>query len=322
MAVAAPDQQGQGVKVPIDVLLEDCPGDADETRLQYVLLAIQQRVPDPELVSVVISADFVGSVQDRTHDPREQAGYDVERLFGVVGAKTITSESSLEATILIPWESFNNLPEAVLYRLSAHEALHAALHQRDETLILLRLRLGLDVASAAGLWAELAGAAIDEYRIERALDDQELILEPTHCSYIPQTLVAMQQQMGDAVRRHLPGSSIEPVYHAVMGAFHRTNLLFAYAAAEELATDGKIAPEIPPEDHRRLIWDCYDQFRDTLARIPPASTATDVAELMAVGEDLALVLYEWLHHIGFDMYDRDGVGKWFEITRPAFLVEG
>jgi hypothetical protein len=135
MAVAAVDSHGEEVEVPMDVLLEDCSGDADETRLQYVLLAIQQRVPDPERVNVVISGDFVGSVQDRSHDRREQAGYDVERLFGTVGAKTITSEESLEATILIPWEAFNSLPEAVLYRLSAHEALHAALHQRDETLI-------------------------------------------------------------------------------------------------------------------------------------------------------------------------------------------
>ena len=305
----------------MDVLLEDCPGDADESRLQYVLVAIKERVPDPELVKVVISGDFVGSVQDRSYDPREQAGYDVERLFGTVGAKTITSETSLEATIIFPWEAFNSLPEAVLYRLSAHEALHAALHQRDETLITLRLRLGLDVSSAAGLWAELAGAAIDEYRIERALDDQELILEPTRCSSIPQTLVAMQKQMGDAVRRHLPGTSIEPVCNAVMEAFHRTSLLFAYAAAEELATDGKIAPQIPPQDQRRVIGGFYDELRDTLARIAPASTATDATELMAVGEDLALVLYEWLHHIGFDMYDRDGVGKWFQVMSPAFMVE-
>ena len=322
MAVAAVDHSGEEVEVPMDVLLEDCPGDAEETRLQYVLLAIQQRVPDPELVNVVISGDFVLSVQDRSHDRREQAGYDVERLFGTVGAKTITSEESLEATILIPWEAFNSLPEAVLYRLSAHEALHAALHQRDETLITLRLRLGLDVSSAAGLWAELAGAAIDEYRIERALDDQELILEPTYWSSIPQTLVAMQQQMGDAVRGRLPGTSIEPVYDAVMGAFHRTNLLFAYAAAEELATDGKIAPQIPPQDQRRLIGGCYDEFRDTLARVAPTSTPADATELVAIGEDLALVLYEWLHHNGFDMYDRDGVGKWFEVMRPAFMVEG
>ena len=322
MAVAAVDDRGEGVEVPMRVLLEDCPGDADETRLQYVLVAIQERVPDPELVNIVISGDFVGSVQDRSHDRREQAGYDVERLFGTVGAKTITSETSLEATILFPWEAFNGLPEAVLYRLSAHEALHAALHQRDETLATLRLRLGLDVSSAAGLWAELAGVAIDEYRIERALDDQELISEPTYCSSIPQTLVVMQQQMGDAVRRQLPGTSIEPVYDAVMGAFHRSSLLFAYAAAEELATDGKIAPQIPPQDRGRLIGGCYDEFRDTLARIAPASTATDATELMAVGEDLALVLYTWLHHIGFDMYDRDGVGKWFQVMSPAFMVEG
>jgi hypothetical protein len=142
-------------------------------------------VPDPELVKVVISGDFAGSVQDRSHDRRERAGYDVERLFGTVGAKTITSETSSEATIIFPWEAFNSLAEAVLYRLSAHEALHAALHQRDETVTTLRLSLGLDASSAGGLWAELAGVAIDEYRIERALDDQELIIEPTHCSSIP-----------------------------------------------------------------------------------------------------------------------------------------
>lgn len=66
--------------------------------------------------------DFAGSVQDRSHDHRERAGYDVERLFGTVGAKTITSETSSEATIIFPWEAFNSLPEAVLYPLSAHEA--------------------------------------------------------------------------------------------------------------------------------------------------------------------------------------------------------
>jgi hypothetical protein len=125
----------------------------------------------------------------------------------------------------------------------------------------------------------------------------------------------MQEQMGDAVRRQLPGTSIEPVYDAVMGAFHRTNLLFAYAAAEELATDGKIAPQIPPQGQRRLIGGCYDEFRDTLARIAPASTPAGATELMAIGEDLALVLYEWLHHIGSHMYDRDGIGKWFEVMK-------
>jgi hypothetical protein len=38
----------------------------------------------------------------------------------------------------------------------------------------------------------------------------------------------------------------------------------------------------------------------------------------AVGEDVALVLYKWLHHIGVDMYDRNGVANCFEIMRPVF----
>ena len=182
----------------------------------------------------------------------------------------------------------------MLYRLAAHEALHAALHQRDETLATLRLRLELDVASAVGVFAELAGVAADEYRIERALNDEGLTLSPPKASLVPETLTALRREILAGIALHQPGATIEPTFHAVMSAFHRTNRLFVYVAAEELASGGSIAPDISHADRQRLIGDHYDEFRDGLARLTPASQPTNVDDLVPVAEDLAVIIYAWL----------------------------
>jgi hypothetical protein len=305
-------------RMPVNFVLEDCPEQPTERQLGVIATAITDHVSYPEVVKVVISSDFVACVQAYTNDPREQAGYDTDRLFGTVGAKTIDADDSRRSTILFPYETVTSLGEPELYRLAAHESLHAALHQRDEKLTNLALRMGLDLASAAALWAELAGTAIDEYRVERALDDEGWALTPSYWLQIPATLTTMRERIRAALDQRRPEDTIDAVYNAVMGAFHRTNLLFAYAAAEEIASGGEVAVKIPEPDCERLVGDSYVKFRDLLGAIASATEPVPLADLIAAGEDLALVLYDWLVRIGFDLYDPETGPKWFGIDRSDF----
>jgi hypothetical protein len=235
------------------------------------------------------------------------------RLFGVVGAKTIPAEAGA-SSILVPAEVACGLDGALLGRLIEHEALHAAIHQRGESLNDLCERLGFDENSRPGILAGMSGIAAEEYRVERALDDDGLMFTDPHCSLISETLVAFRDQIVDGITLRWPGEPIDRAYQTVMAAFHRTTLLFAYVAAEELATSGEVVPDRTAAHWQRLVGRHYDEYKQALSKLPSASAATSLANLDAIARELEPVLESWLADVGFELWDLD-VGFYFDVRR-------
>ena len=307
----------------VDVHLEHCDDPEDRTwdvevvkdRINLIAGAIGSRVPDPEQVEVVITGDFVTSVRSRV-TTSDAAAYTTDRLFGKVGAKTIPSPSG-GSTIVFPMELVIGLDPGWLGRLAEHEALHAGMRQRGETLSDLRERRNLPELSRDGIFAGLAGVAGEEHRVERALLDDGLFITPSYTEQVRSTLPTLRDRLTAGVALLRPGQPVDGCMQPVMAAFHQMTLLVAYAAAEELASNGQLAPDRAAPGWRRLVGDHYERFRDELAALPSASVLCAYTTLDEKTLRLDPALDDWLEHVGFSI-EPQPVGVWFHVLRHDF----
>jgi hypothetical protein len=307
----------------MDVLIEHCEDpegggwDAElvAERIMLIAGAIGSRVSDPEQVDLVVSCDFVASVKSRV-STSEAAEYTTDRLFGEVGAKTIPGQSG-GSTIVFPIDVALSLDPGLLGRLAEHEALHAAMRQRGETLSDLRQRSDLAEMSRDGIFAGLAGGAAEEYRVERALLDDGLFLTPSYADQVASTLPTLRDRLIARVALCKPGQPVDHCMQTVMAAFHQMTLLVAYAAAEDLASNGQLTPDRTATGWSRLVGDNYELYKDRLAAIPPASVSCARVALDETARRLDPVLENWLDDIGF-FVEPQRVGIWFHVLRSGF----
>lgn len=117
------------------------------------------RMACPDSAEVIISADFVSDVRSILRS----STYGIARGTGVVGAKTIPVSADHQI-VVVNADSAAQLNPGQLRRMLAHEAGHVLIAARSE-----------ELPSGDHTWIEdqvltsLAAAALDEYRVEKAL---------------------------------------------------------------------------------------------------------------------------------------------------------
>jgi hypothetical protein len=234
-------------------------------------------------------------------------------MFGAAAAKTLLGTDG-GSKIIVDLDHLQQWDTALLDRTFGHEGYHTATNQRAESLSDLRVRHSLAYGTHEGEWAPCAGMAAEEYRVERAVDDEGLGLSPSYSDTIEEALDVFRMTILDALRVRIAGGSIEKLCQSVMTAFHRLTLLMPYVAAADLATDGNVAPTESEAHWDRFVGEHYGHYRDALAAIPSAAVATPRAELDHLAFDLIPVFDAWLRHIGFEIRD-EPAGLYFDVLR-------
>lgn len=241
--------------------------------VQRALGGVSSRVPRPDAVDIVVTRRFEKSVEARRADGDHESEYTRDRMFGWVGAKTITGPDGRAEIIVDADDLAGGLPPVLLDRLFAHEALHAAINQRGENLSDLRERHGLPELSRAGTWAAVAGYAAEEYRVERALCDEGLGPIAGYEITVADALESFRTAILDGITLRFPNEPIDRCCETVLTAFHRVTILFAYVAGEELAGTRSVT-ERSSALWRRLVGSQYTRFREHLNDLPSANEPT------------------------------------------------
>jgi hypothetical protein len=278
---------------------------------------VNEQVPRPDEVEIVIAGDFVKAVTTRLSGPETEYEYTTDRLFGAAAAKSLLVEGRsvivMDARHLLP----GALTTASVERLFSHEGYHVAIEQRGETLSDLRLRHGLRGMSSEGTFAAFGGTAAEEYRVERALCDDGLPIDAGHLADLPLSLQLLRAEIIDGITNRTPNEPIDRCCQTVLTAFHRFTLLCAYLAGDELAGGAGVGAVRQTQNWSRLVSDYYDDSFEILAKLPSAATATPRADLDQVAFELGELYKRWLQYIGFTV-ENQGDGIYFDVLSHDF----
>jgi len=296
------------------------PNNAPRKLLEAVLGRIAAAAPRPDEVTLVLAGDFAASVQRRL--PADHPPYTTDRAGGVAIAKTMDrDDGGYDIVMGIGWlfgRGDEEEQEEALWRVdnllhtAIHEAQHVATGQRGEATNGARATLG-----RAGVHSEYvasAGVVMEEYRAvivatrEHPRCDDDISVD-CWLSTLESVDAALQHAAST-----LDETDVTPTCNAVFGTAHTMWISLGYLAAGLRAIDHDLTDG---ERRKHELWwrlaDPYwDDFVAILAKIPPADTPMDKAELDAVVLELADLLPVWLNEIGFEYCD-DGEGRYFGV---------
>ena len=290
----------------------------DAERQQRFLKALDERLADPGHFELVVAGNFAEAVRRRASDQRERDEYQADRLFGQAVAKTFVRNDGRSVCLIVDANTLRSgqgFDRHDVRRLAAHEAYHAAIHQRLESVADLRQRRKVAGYSRLGYFLECGGILVEEYRVERALAEEGLALDEGYRSDLPQSLRRLQERILDGVTLRHPTESIERCAKTVMEAFHRFAVLSTYLAAHDALAG---APELSTGLALRLIGPHYDRLAETLRRCPSAARPTRRLDVESCVDRLVAPLDEWLQFIGFGVEDRQG-GLYFDVLRHDWM---
>lgn len=256
---------------------------------------------DPGRVRLVITGDFVASVQKRLADGRSSE-FDVERGSGMVAAKTMPGSDGF-IDVLVPWWFFNVNQEpaqreesaALVVRTVVHEAHHVAMRQNLQ---------GYEHADDQS-WRETnlrsaADSVIDEYRAESGV---AATLVEDYSPWSPvEVLDALGRDVGRAVSSYQEHLDIERLVLATGNACLVAWRALAYIAAVDVADDDRspVTSEVREDVlWKRLAADYWDEFRAVLQIVPPGRDIMTQADIALAVETLAVLFGKWLDGLGF-----------------------
>jgi hypothetical protein len=287
--------------------------------------SIEAEAVEADAVALVLAYDFAAAVQRRL--PPGAPPYDLPRLDGVVGGKTMASpEGGVEVVVHAPLVLDTGSGAAddrgrwvELMRYTAkHEAQHVGMHQRGEaTREGAGQRLGEGQAHA--YLCESAGAVLEEYRAELV----SAAVMPRATPYwrgVPGALGTLGPRLRRALAEHRPG---EPWLGTAVAAFSVTHdawTAMAYLAANQGATGDPHA--LPAELRADPHWQRYaaphwDEFATFCERAPRGDEAALTEELDGLVLDLAELFDEWFETVGFALRDTPQ-GMYFQVIRQDF----
>ncbi len=286
-------------------LLRDCVG----------VLAACGVVPDK--TRLVITGDFVRSVQDRGEpDSVYHQNYDTRRNTGMVGGKTIPRPDStvdvlLHAAMFVPADDDG---AEVAIRTLVHEAQHVVIYQNGEA--------GDDFESAP--WARRnfltsADQVIEEYRAESVASR---VAGPS--GWNTDGLVALVRTWLKDLRRiavkeyqfHLDAGKLA---YDILQETHTVWKLLAYVVAEQVATDQTLPTSVVEDDLWALsVAPHWAEFTAMLKAVPGGDQRAPRTELDELASNLADVMQRWLLTLGFEFTDMPE-GSAFFITDWSLL---
>jgi hypothetical protein len=304
--------------------LDPADSEAVANRVGIAAGIVADYLPNHEKLTLVFSGDLRTSIRDRTDDDWERENYEIDRLFGQVGARVMHHDDGHVDLIFHGGLIHPDTPEDELRSTVHHEALHAVLHERGESLADIRIRHDVPSGTRHGEFLAMAGIAAEEFRVEMAVAQMGTGRAVARQEALVDTLQAFRNEVVDGMRIRYPGETIERCCQTVLTAFHRATLYLAYMAAEEVSGSTALAVE-GPEWWPWLVGDHYDHYRNLLSAMPSASKPTLLSDLdrttLAVREHLE----EWLGDIGFWLEDRQGDELYFGVDQervvPAMMAE-
>ena len=316
--------------VPVSVKTEYLPddaiavlGDRDATPsvvLRAIVGTIIQTAPD---ALIVITGDFVQSVQDNFDARGVKVTYGTKRGANFVSAKTMRNAEG-GATIYLPlglvFGSDDESQEQLTWRVSyvlgmaAHEAVHALNHNQAEDSEAVFNEMQITTASEV-YYATEAGTIVKEYRAQVSAE----LAFPYPGSFI-ESLCDDADHFGGAVdeaRRFVP--SDVPAAAAIQGAAG-TNLwkAMALAAAESRVRGG----ELPVSVAENALWRLYaaplwEAWVAVLSQLPPGNERAGLDRLTAVTRQLMKLLAASERLAGVQRSWDDGGGAYMHWVTPA-----
>ena len=243
----------------------------------------------PGFVQVIVTAEFEESFEEHVK-PKYSECFTQRRVGGVVLAKTVTDGGSstiiLDVRALIP--DVAEQLSCPLSRILEHEGQHLLLRARHEDAHTTHGR-SADCETPTGCLKLLAALAIEEFRVESALtrvgsfkDENNECTEVLH-------LVARQL---DVLRAETAPDACD----AELGVCFRDLVVLV---AERVA--GRCGEQPIPYDFTShpAVSVTWSRFSATLADIPASDVPITGATLNEHVDAVAVLLEEWLHHLGF-----------------------
>lgn len=282
---------------PVKFGIKNSAGEVTEVILLCLTIA-SEILPQPDMVSLVLTGDFGGSVRHRLNG----ADYSLDRGSGFVGGKTMRNDDGsidilLHAALAQPAFSPVENPDATLLFLHtvAHELNHAAMYQRNES------RWDGDRTS----WKDAnlrsaAVAVIDEYRAE--LGALELVPEEDSgwaLDDIAETLNSRLQEIVLGYQDHL---DVNRLVFDVGSTFLVAWKAFSYAVAFMYGRPTAEYPIPAPtsSEWTKVAEHSWERFKEVLASIPSGRTEADPAAIADATQALVELFDQWLRNVGFE----------------------
>ncbi len=275
---------------------------------------------DPDRTRLVLTGDFVRSVQDRGEpESAYHQDYDLQRNTGIVAGKTIPRPDStvdvlLHAAMFAPELIEDEADVRSIFHTLLHEAQHVAIEQHGEASGNFEnepwARRNLLVAAAQ---------TIDEYRAEAPAST---MAGPTGWagSDIPASLRAWLEKLQATVEDYQDHLDVQKLSYEVMQETHNAWKLLAYVVAEEVGAGQQLAPSVLDSDLWVLMVEPHwTEFSQTLREVPLGNERTPRPTLDRHAEALSDIFDRWLRAIGFKFED-NAQGSTFHIVNWQLLL--
>jgi hypothetical protein len=292
------------VRVPalkIDSLMRD---ELDVEALSSGVAEATRWLPAGADVTFIVTHNFEETVRGGISDPELAAQYRQDRVRG--GAIAYVLETDGGPTEVVIDASVVALPDvdaAAVRRLFAHESLHVAIRHREEDMTGRRARLGLERGSVRGSFAGLAGMAIEEFRVERALAQAGLPLERSYYDGLPAFVEAVRASMeagGDAADAE---GDATPFLNAMLEGFEQLMTVVAYLLGDDIGSDGARSPDLSTLPAPGWLETSYDALRNAFLDVPGAAVPILRRDLDVFADAIDDELRAWLSEIGLDIED-------------------
>lgn len=243
----------------------------------------------PGYVRVIVTAEFEECFEEHVK-PKYSECFTQRRVGGFVPAKTVTDGGS--STILVDVQAlFPDVAEQLscpLSRILEHEGHHLLLRARHEDAHTTHCR-GADCDTPTGWLKLLAALAIEEFRVESALTTVGSFKEEnTECA----EALDLVWRCLDALR-----AETEPdARDGELGVLFRDLVVLVAERVAGRCGEQSIPNDLTSHPSVSAIW---SRFSATLAEIPASDVPITGAALKEHVGAVAVLLEEWLHHLGF-----------------------
>jgi hypothetical protein len=273
---------------------------------------------------IVMTGDFVRSVEDRRDAAQAAEAYTVGRGAGVVAGKTMPPNDDGIVDIIFPIgffmtegiteeEAADRTP--LLQHLAAHEAVHACLFHIGEEVFHPYRRESFDPALLQ--FIAMAGEQMEEYLAEAIANSSEDPCMTTGRAEVESTFAAWVETISSklpAIDRQDP-DYFRKGMQVSFEALHILWKTLAYLAAELRTAEG--FREVPREitrlpQWRKVVDPWWRDYTQLLSRLP-LSVNLDPEATDRLTKEMGQLLQDWALDIGFDYHDTDR-GPWFRIT--------
>jgi hypothetical protein len=283
-------------------------------RLAWCWAYLEQSVPHPSRVQLVVTGYMAGSVE-RWAPGEDRAGvHSVEHGAGLSAGKTIRLPDG-RAVVLLHAHYFRNdleqdqteVNDLIAKRVLVHEAQHVIMHQNEQ----------VHQSDPTGSFRDLnlvggAAAIIEEYRAEVSVGAEFRRGEPL---WEPAAIIAdLQGNLDVAVATYQGHRCVSRLVFEVTSSVLIGWRGLAYAAArnavipqDALVDDTKTNPV-----WSRAFEECWHDFSDLLSRIDPADVAMPKQDLDALAAEFAQIIDDSMIGLGFVWHeDMFVVEPWF-----------